>query len=823
MALQISRDPTGANGLDIFELDTSKTLQGNIEQHLTHGTDCRLWLNGLLIDNPAECAELDRLATVLDDIRIEQRPAGIEILVSLAISLAISAAAYFLLPKPTIPNDMGQGKDSPNNRLTAQTNVARAYQAIPDIYGQIRAYPDLIQQSVVEYINNIKYVTEWVCVGRGKYDIANVKYAETPFADIEGASYEAFYPVGGTYPEYGNTTVNDIIESFESPDVNGQEMAYAIDYAIVSLSGMQFTSNNTTDFVIRSDNKDAKWNQLIELFPNNGNARIYAINNANGNILVNTNCACISYTSDTNYYYFTFRDQTTINTVTCVLTPNSEVQPLKATLTPTNTFTLPVDCNQIRWNTVFLRGLKGTVQIRATWYKVDSGGVEIGGTRQSQNNTYTDDTYDQRFYTVTVAPSAGYGRYKIFFERLSPANTPAGADVAKLEELYALRYFTTKTFTGVTILRLTTKATEQATGGQERKFNAIVTRHVREYGSTTCSPSRSFARAILHSFVVIARRDISQLDLPALQLCESQAAGELGYFDFSYDDKDVSLGQRMQTAANVARCIVFRDGLKWSFVRDQAGAYGATVQFDYRNLSAGGDSAVTYRGHLPTSYDSVELEYVDPIENKKALVKLRINTDGSIVSGIGNRASKIQLAGCRNITQATNRAYLEAAKIVYQRESVSDEALSDASLVNIGDVVRWVDPNDFYGDDGLQAGEVLAISGATVTTSEPIHWNGQTTGRVIFTTTTGASTSPVVITPRTDGKNGFVAASLPSGIYLADGSDIQLGSRYAVGVGLSQAEIEKAGLYTLTAKKPNQNGTIGIELAKYDERIYQYD
>jgi hypothetical protein len=337
------------------------------------------------------------------------------------------------------------------------------------------------------------------------------------------------------------------------------------------------------------------------------------------------------------------------------------------------------------------------------------------------------------------------------------------------------------------------------------------------------SASRNFSRAILHQFVAIARFDIAKLDVAALQTVQAQAAGELGYFDFSFDDKDVSLEDRLRTTANVARVQVFRDGTQHSFVRDQAGAGFPAIQFDYRNLAADGDSAISYRGHLPTSFDSIELEYVNPTDNKKAIVKLRINSSGAVVVGTGARPSKIQLAGCRNATQATNRAYLEANKLIYQRTSVSDVALKDAALVGIGEVCRWVDPNDFFGDDGLQAGEVMAINGTTITTSEPIHWGNDTTGRVIFTTATGTSLAPVICSKRPDNLNGFVVASLPSGVYLSDGHEVQLGSRYSVGVGLTQAEIQKAGLFTLTSKKPNENGTIAIELINYDERIYSFD
>jgi len=235
--LIIQRDPTGASGSDVYDLMLDKTIQENIEERLESGFDCTLWLNGVLIENPADCVELERLATVLDDVRIQMRPEGIDPISWLIVgaSLLASAASFFLLPKPSIPNDMGAGKDSPNNRLVGQTNLARLYQAIPDIYGRVRVYPDLIQQSVTEYINNVKNVTEWVCVGLGRYTLEEWRYSETLLGDITGSSYEAFYPVGGEYPEQGVTTVNDIYESFETPDVNGQELVPGIPYPMQSM------------------------------------------------------------------------------------------------------------------------------------------------------------------------------------------------------------------------------------------------------------------------------------------------------------------------------------------------------------------------------------------------------------------------------------------------------------------------------------------------------------------------------------------------------------------------------------------------------------
>jgi hypothetical protein len=141
--------------------------------------------------------------------------------------------------------------------------------------------------------------------------------------------------------------------------------------------------------------------------------------------------------------------------------------------------------------------------------------------------------------------------------------------------------------------------------------------------------------------------------------------------------------------------------------------------------------------------------------------------------------------------------------------------------LGIGSLVRWIDPNDF-GGDGLQAGEVIGINGATITTSEPLDWKGQQTGRMLFTGSDGRTIVGAIQATRTPSENKAILASVPTGLYVSD-SDRQLGSRYAFAVGLTQAEIESAGLYTVTELRPNSDGTVSLSLAQYDARIFQDD
>ena len=179
-------------------------------------------------------------------------------------------------------------------------------------------------------------------------------------------------------------------------------------------------------------------------------------------------------------------------------------------------------------------------------------------------------------------------------------------------------------------------------------------------------------------------------------------------FDGSLDDADMSLGERLQFVANTARCTIWRDGTRWTATRDQARS-APEMQFDYRNLAAGGESVIGYAAHLPASNDGVEVEYVDQTtQAKKAYIRLNISTGGPVV-GASVNPKKVKLPGCATMTQAENRAQLEARRLIYQRVTVRDTALADASSLGLGALVRWIDPNDFGGDD-LQAGEVRGIS-----------------------------------------------------------------------------------------------------------------
>lgn len=810
--ITILNDPTGALGSQRYAWNYGLTIQQNIELHMKSGAGAKLLFNGIEVD-PLTEPRLDAAPCIADFVTVVRRPEGLETIFYVVLA-ALVVVSYALMPKP--PGVAGTGKDSPNNSLTGQSNVARTYQAIPDVYGYRRVWPDLIQPSTVEYIDQIKYVTEWMCISRGRGTISSVQYAETPLGDIEGASYEVFTPAPSAgYAEFSTTTLVDVLETFASEEVNGQELEYPVAFPAVVTTGSFAALLGATTFTVTVP--DAPSLDRLKVLVPSGSAAVSFSYGTDENF--SAACLVLGVSVAFGNATFTFSSlpwaaDTTRAGVLFTLHPLGQES---STLGP---YTLPLDGQRLRWNTVFLRGLKGAVTIRAEWWKVDGAGVELAGTRQHQDNTYTANTYDQRFYTNDATPAAGTGRYRVQFTRTSLQIGDGGADVAKLEELYVVRHYAEKVLPGVTVLRVTTKATIEATGFSDRKFNLRWLRHVRSLTSDAVSESRNFARSIAHIWT-LAGNNLDELDTDKLSAINAELgeASPLLSFDMSLDDADMSLGERMQLVADAARCVVWRDGTKWTVTRDQARAY-PELQLDYRNLASGGDSSISYAAHLPASNDGVEVEYVDEAsQSKKAYVRLDISS-GAVVPGLSGNPKKIKQPGSTTLAQATNRAQLEARRLLYQRVSVSDTAMSDGGSLGRGALVRWVDPNDFAGDDGLQAGEVLAIAGNVIRTSEPIDWKGETQGRVQFTGADGSYLGPPVLCY--PDASGVRVPGAPAGIYTAGGNR-QLGSRYAFAVGLTVAEMEDSGLYTVTDIRATDKSNCSVALIEYDERIYEAD
>ena len=148
--------------------------------------------NDVTPSNHVELASLKELAKTNDfDISVHAgEPATIIAIVSLVISLGFSLYTY--LNQPSLPEG-AQG--SPNNELSRRTNRERINGRVPDIFGRVKAVPDLVAPPLMYYQDDGIEVEECLmCLGRGEYDIADIKDGDTFGATIDGFSTSIYAP-----------------------------------------------------------------------------------------------------------------------------------------------------------------------------------------------------------------------------------------------------------------------------------------------------------------------------------------------------------------------------------------------------------------------------------------------------------------------------------------------------------------------------------------------------------------------------------------------------------------------------------------------------
>ncbi|WP_318357694.1 host specificity factor TipJ family phage tail protein [Enterobacter sp.] len=785
----------------------------------------------LIIRNGVKLVDDDELIftlTELDTIQIFDQPKGIVGDILSPIFKAVGQVFSFLAPKPAIANNGGNNIDSPNNSLTGQTNTARVYKAKPDIYGQIRSFPDLIQESLFEYISTgekdagKKYVTEWMCVGIGKYSYESVRYSESSLGSMAGAEYQFIQP-GEVIPYINEGYSFDDVDGQEIPGANQGE-SFPIETATANTVVSGTYSGGQIAIKIM---KQASFDYFMGLVLPHDVTFVINVTYATTSGTVTTDATFSGtlvsavQTSDGAtvnpklYYTFTMGNldgppdipaNATINTTKFILNDNEALV--------VGPFFSPVDANQLWIHTQSSLGAKQQANWKVVLWKIDANYNMVPGTQQTlifQQTTWHKQDSETFYRTDKITPIGGFGKYAINLQR---TDNSGDASILKLEEIHAVNIRTNVVHPTDTLVRVKVRATENALGSRDRKYNALVTRHTITYDLNTQSvdytlrPSRSFADAVAHTWLIMGEQPVSSIDLYGLySIAESLADVRLGYFDYTFDDENDSLGDRVQAICNAASVVAYWDDGILTFTRDQKVDYPAAV-FNRANMKTD-EYKITYEATLPGGYDGVQVSYVHPTTNNKTYINYRV-LNGVIVEQDAANPHKLEIVGFRNEYQARERALRETKRLIYSRSKMSAKVFEDG-IIQVGSVVQIA---DIY-DSNQQQGYITGRSGDNFDTSEQVVFTGSM--YVLITDSLGNPTLRYQASPRLDTQYGFTAAIPDIQLNIWNGETVQLPSRYLI----AKVEELDSQLWKVNSIKPNTDNTVSLTVEEYSDSIYQ--
>ncbi|WP_336984169.1 host specificity factor TipJ family phage tail protein, partial [Cedecea sp. VD21] len=342
---------------------------------------------------------------------------------------------------------------------------------------------------------------------------------------------------------------------------------------------------------------------------------------------------------------------------------------------------------------------------------------------------------------------------------------------------------------------------------------ALVTRHTISYNLNTQSvdytlrASRSFADAVAHTWLIMGEQSVSSIDLYGLySIAESLPDNRLGYFDYTFDDENDSLGDRVQAICNAASVIAYWDDGVLTFTRDQKVVHPAAV-FNRANMKTD-EYKMTYEATMPGGYDGVQVSYVHPATNNKTYINYRV-LNGVIVEQESENPNKLEIVGFRNEYQARERALRETKRLIYSRVKMNAKVFEDG-IMQVGSVVQIA---DIY-DSNQQQGYITGRTGNNFDTSEPITFTSSM--YVLVTDNLGNPTLRYPATPRNDTKYGFTAAIPSIQLNIWNGETVQLPSRYLI----ATVEELDSQLWTVNSIKPNTDNTVSLSVAEYSDLIY---
>lgn len=193
-------------------------------------TPLALYAGGKLLACPEDVLSATGPVTAVREPGIEAISwAAIQaVLVQAATSIALSYVIGALTASGGTRNDAQQNRTtkSPNNQLGARDNQVRVLERVEDIFGRVKSIPSLMTPTYFKYVNHRQVEYGYYCVGRGYYEVSELRDGDTLLSDFSRASaavYAPFTSPGHGVPQLqvGPTITDPVLTAQRNEQVDG--------------------------------------------------------------------------------------------------------------------------------------------------------------------------------------------------------------------------------------------------------------------------------------------------------------------------------------------------------------------------------------------------------------------------------------------------------------------------------------------------------------------------------------------------------------------------------------------------------------------------
>lgn len=744
------------------------------------------------------------------------------------ITFGSYALAKYLAPSYS-PSNINRTQQSSNNSLANRTNEARVLQRIEDIFGLVRAYPSLIQPVYSKYINNKQYEYSYMCIGRGWYDVADVRDGETLLSDIDGTSAEFFNPFtspnsGSPFLTIGSAISEPILLVKRSNNITGEVLKARNQFVLTYAGLMDFYKASTIPSLY-----DRIGGISDEIYENASVGDVISIAGTpaaiyNGSYTIRSKIGGSNILELTTA---TFSSTSSTSGTFTITTGNPEY---------TSWVTLKdADMTQVWVNLVAPQGLFYDAGSGKTTLSVDyaietqalDGSYLPTGAITTTTGTMTAATSDEQAKTIEIT-TGHTGATRVRARRTNDHDYGfAGTviDEIKYQDLYAVTPITATDFGNVTTVQVVSKATQRATSLKERKFNCNATRKLPTFNGTTFSGAFASDGSVASGTISATKSFIDILAAASIdsKIGQRVLADDVDMsqiwgvrntintwnplnieFGYTLDSDNISFEETVRMIADSVFCIAYRQNGKIRFSFDNVQA-SSTALFTHRNKKPASDT-ISRLFAADSEFNGIELTYNDNVSDAQETIKLPLSLTAT-------NYKKIELTGVRNYAQAWFRANREYKKILLQRVSIETETTSDGRLLLPNQRIDIVDNTRFDSQDG----EIIAQSGLILTLSRDVVF-GVGTHSIILMQRDGGLES-ITCTAGTSANKVVLAYAPSEAINTVNGGAIGIRTIFSFGAD----SVASANSYLVQEVNINDSSYVKVTAINYDADYYSAD